>query len=101
MRSLDLRPPGARRLSQPRLRPRRARARRRQPPVSERQVRALDPPAVEEGIVFHSLRHTTATLLARAKVHPSLAQNVLRHAEIETTLATDLNIFITKRLVPG
>ena len=32
-------------------------------------------------------RHTTATLLARAKVHPSIAQKILRHANIETTLA--------------
>jgi len=41
-----------------------------------------------KGIVFHSLPHTTATLLARAKVHPSVAQKILRHADIETTLAT-------------
>jgi integrase len=27
------------------------------------------------------------TLLARAKVHPSVAQKILRHADIETTLA--------------
>jgi len=32
-----------------------------------------------KGIVFHSLRHTTATLLARAKVHPSVAQKILQH----------------------
>ena len=37
--------------------------------------------------MFHSLRHTTATLLARAKVHPSVAQKIPRHANIETTLA--------------
>src|SRR5205807_3736146 len=43
-------------------------------------------PLPEKGIVFHSLRHTTATLLARAKVHPSVAQKILRHANIETTL---------------
>jgi Phage integrase family len=45
-------------------------------------------PLPKKGIVFHSLRHTTATLLARAKVHPSVAQKILRHANIETTLAT-------------
>ena len=28
-----------------------------------------------------------ATLLARAKMHPSVAQKILRHANIETTLA--------------
>jgi len=44
-------------------------------------------PLPTKGIVFHSLRHTTATLLARAKVHPSVAQKILRHANIETTLA--------------
>jgi len=43
-------------------------------------------PLPKQGIVFHSLRHTTATLLARAKVHPSVAQKILRHANIETTL---------------
>ena len=37
--------------------------------------------------MFHSLRHTMATLLARAKMHPSVAQKSLRHANIETTLA--------------
>ena len=30
---------------------------------------------------------TLVTLLARAKVHPSVAQKILRHANIETTLA--------------
>ena len=43
-------------------------------------------PLPKKDIVFHSLRHTTATLLARAKVHPSVAQKILRHANIETTL---------------
>jgi len=37
--------------------------------------------------VFHSLWHTMATLLAPAKMHPSVAQKILRHANIETTLA--------------
>ena len=37
--------------------------------------------------MFHSLRHTMATLLARAKMHPPVAQKILRHANIETTLA--------------
>src|SRR5207248_3488166 len=44
-------------------------------------------PLPKKGIVFHSRRNTTATLLARAKVHPSVAQKILRHADIETTLA--------------
>jgi hypothetical protein len=46
--------------------------------------RALWIRPLPKGIVFHSLRHTTATLLARAKVHPSVAQKILRHANIET-----------------
>ena len=36
---------------------------------------------------FHSLRHTCATLLAKAGVHPKVAQQILRHADVETTLA--------------
>jgi integrase len=36
---------------------------------------------------FHSLRHTCATLLAKARVHPKVAQQILRHADVETTLA--------------
>jgi len=36
---------------------------------------------------FHSLRHTFATLLAKARVHPKVAQQILRHADVETTLA--------------
>ena len=47
-------------------------------------------PLPKKGVVFHSLRHATATLLARAKVHPTVAQKILRHANIETTLARDL-----------
>ena len=41
----------------------------------------------KKGIVFQSLRHTMATLLARAQMHPSVAQKILRHANLETTLA--------------
>src|SRR6266852_318787 len=36
---------------------------------------------------FHSLRHTCATLLAKASVHPKVAQQILRHADVDTTLA--------------
>jgi len=35
---------------------------------------------------FHSLRHTTGTLLAAAGVHPRTAQNVMRHSTIELTM---------------
>jgi integrase len=57
------------------------------PPLSEGQPRPLDPARAEEGCRLPLLRHTTATLLARAKVLPSAAQKILRHANIETTLA--------------
>jgi hypothetical protein len=37
-------------------------------------------------IDFHSLRHTTGTLLAAAGVHPRTAQNLLRHSDIRLTM---------------
>ncbi|MFL5426932.1 MAG: tyrosine-type recombinase/integrase, partial [Myxococcales bacterium] len=41
---------------------------------------------------FHSLRHTRATLLAKANVHPKVAQQILRHADVETTLASHTHV---------
>ena len=35
----------------------------------------------------HDLRHTCATMLARLGVHPREAQDIMRHAQITTTLA--------------
>jgi integrase len=35
---------------------------------------------------FHSLRHTTGTLLAAAGVHPKTAQSIMRHSTIELTM---------------
>jgi len=35
---------------------------------------------------FHSLRHTTASLLAASGAHPSVAQGVMRHSTIELTM---------------
>ncbi len=35
---------------------------------------------------FHGLRHTTATLLAAGGVHPSVAQQILRHSDIRLTM---------------
>lgn len=35
----------------------------------------------------HDLRHTCATMLARLGVHPRQAQEILRHAQIQTTLS--------------
>ncbi len=35
----------------------------------------------------HDLRHTCATMLARLGVHPREAQDIMRHAQITTTLS--------------
>jgi integrase len=40
---------------------------------------------IPKRIVFHDLRHTTATLLIRAGVHLKAVQLILRHADISTT----------------
>jgi integrase len=34
----------------------------------------------------HALRHTTATLLAKAKVSPRIAQQFMRHSDIKLTM---------------
>ncbi len=36
---------------------------------------------------FHSLRHTTGTLLAAAGVHPKVAQSIMRHSDINLTMS--------------
>lgn len=54
------------------------------------------PIADDEGRVvdFHALRTTTGTMLARAGVSPQMAQRVMRHANMATTLThyTDLRL---------
>jgi len=42
----------------------------------------------ETGIDVHSLRHTTATHLAKASVAPRTAQRILRHSDIKLTFGT-------------
>ena len=37
---------------------------------------------------FHSLRHTTGGLLADAGVHPKVAQEIMRHSDINLTMNT-------------
>ncbi|MGB3715804.1 MAG: tyrosine-type recombinase/integrase [Candidatus Promineifilaceae bacterium] len=37
---------------------------------------------------FHDLRHTAATLLLRANVHPKIVQEILGHSTIVFTLDT-------------
>ena len=36
---------------------------------------------------FHSLRHTTGSLLAAAGVHPKIAQEIMRHSDINLTMS--------------
>jgi integrase len=38
-------------------------------------------------IVFHSLRHTCASSLAAKGVHPSVAQSILRHKDVNLTMS--------------
>jgi hypothetical protein len=48
----------------------------------------LWPKAVPRPMCFHELRHTTATLLLRAKVPMQHVQRILRHADIKLTVDT-------------
>ena len=36
---------------------------------------------------FHSLRHTTGSLLAASGVHPKVAQDLMRHSDINLTMS--------------
>jgi integrase len=36
---------------------------------------------------FHSLRHTTGSLLAASGVHPKVAQSLMRHSDINLTMS--------------
>ncbi len=49
---------------------------------------ALAEQAGFEGLRFHDLRHTYATMLLRAGVHPKVVQELLGHEHISTTLDT-------------
>ncbi len=42
---------------------------------------------------FHSLRHTTASLLASANVHPKTAQAILRHSKVDMTLSRYSHVY--------
>jgi len=37
--------------------------------------------------VFHSLRHSTGSLLAAAGVHPKVAQSIMMHSSINLTMS--------------
>ncbi len=56
-----------------------------------RDAEAAGIPRVDDAgrvVVFHSLRHTYATLLSRAGVAPRVAQMLMRHADLKTTMRT-------------
>jgi len=42
---------------------------------------------------FHSLRHTTGSLLAASGVHPKVAQSIMRHSDINLTLGRYSHVF--------
>jgi integrase len=49
-------------------------------------------------IRFHDLRHTSATLLLSAGVHPKVVQERLGHSQISVTLDTYSHVLPTKQL---
>jgi len=42
---------------------------------------------------FHSLRHSTGSLLAAAGVHPKVIQSIMRHSDINLTMSQYTHIF--------
>ena len=42
---------------------------------------------------FHSLRHTTGSLLAASGAHPKVAQNLMRHSKVELTLGRYSHVY--------
>ena len=42
---------------------------------------------------FHSLRHTTGSLLAASGVHPKVAQSIMRHSKIDLTMSRYTHVF--------
>lgn len=42
---------------------------------------------------FHSLRHTTGSLLAASGVHPKVVQSIMRHSDINLTMSRYTHIF--------
>ncbi len=47
----------------------------------------------EGKIDFHSLRHTTGSLLAASGTHPKVAQSIMRHSDINLTMSRYTHIF--------
>ena len=50
-------------------------------------IRCSDDVNSEDYINFHSLRHTTGTLLAASGAHPKVAQTIMRHSDINLTMS--------------
>lgn len=53
-------------------------------------------PYVDESgryVDFHSLRHTTGSLLAASGVHPKIAQSIMRHSDINLTMSRYSHVF--------
>jgi len=46
------------------------------------------------GLDFHSLRHTCASLLCAAGVHPRVAQSLMRHSDINLTLSRYSHVLV-------
>jgi len=46
-----------------------------------------DEPSSDKYVNFHSLRHTTGTLLAASGAHPKVAQAIMRHSDINLTMS--------------
>ena len=53
----------------------------------------LSPDDAGHVVDFHSLRHTTGSLLAAAQVHPKVAQSIMRHSSIELTMSRYTHVF--------
>ena len=68
-------------------------------PSSNRTARMLREDATAAGLDlagldFHSLRHTCASLLAAAGVHPRTAQSILRHSDINLTMSRYSHVLV-------
>lgn len=61
----------------------------------EEAKKARKEPELLPRIRFHDLRHTAATLLLSAGVHPKVVQEMLGHAQINLTLDTYSHVLPT------
>lgn len=59
-------------------------------------LKAANIPYVDESgryVDFHSLRHSTGSLLASEGVHPKIIQSIMRHSDINLTMSRYTHIF--------